>query len=112
MSFQGPVPPPELLNQYDVVVPGAADRLLFMAEEEGRHRRGLVDRAVDANIASDKRGQYLGFVIAMTFGVMAFWLILQGRTVGGSVLGTVDLGALVALFVIGRRGEKETPQSD
>ena len=32
--FSGPVPPPEILAQYDQVLPGAADRILQMAERE------------------------------------------------------------------------------
>ena len=33
-SFSGPLPPPELLKQYDEVVPGAAERIISMAEAE------------------------------------------------------------------------------
>jgi len=39
MPYQGPITPPELLRQYDEIVPGAADRILEMAEEQSKHRQ-------------------------------------------------------------------------
>ena len=40
-SFSGPLPPPELLKQYDEVVPGAADRIISMAEAEQAHEADM-----------------------------------------------------------------------
>ena len=33
-SFSGPLPPPSILEDYDRVCPGAADRIIKMAEKE------------------------------------------------------------------------------
>lgn len=41
-SFSGPIPPPAILHQYDAVIPGAAERILKMAEEQSKHRQELV----------------------------------------------------------------------
>ena len=35
----GPLPHPELYGGYEQVLPGSADRIMGMAEEEGRQRR-------------------------------------------------------------------------
>lgn len=37
-TYSGPLPPPEALAKYDQVVPGAAERILQMAEKEMQHR--------------------------------------------------------------------------
>lgn len=32
VSFQGPIPPPQLLEQYSKVIPNGAERIMAMAE--------------------------------------------------------------------------------
>ena len=51
--WSGPLPPPAELEKIDQIIPGGADRLLSMAENEQTHR-----------IADAKRGQYLGWSLA------------------------------------------------
>ena len=40
-SFSGPLPPPEILRKFDEVVPGAAERIIKMAEDQSIHRKEL-----------------------------------------------------------------------
>ena len=77
--FQGPIPHPDLLKKYDEVVPGAAERILRLAEEEQQHRHQMDLNDADNNkkllqlSESDlssahefrKRGQSFGFVICL-----------------------------------------------
>ena len=39
-SFSGPLPPPEVLEHYERIAPGTAERLLAMAESQSAHRQG------------------------------------------------------------------------
>jgi uncharacterized membrane protein len=43
--FSGPLPHPEDLAKYEQVLPGAADRIIRMAEQQAAHRQNL-ERAV------------------------------------------------------------------
>jgi uncharacterized membrane protein len=43
---QGPLPSPEAFEKYNLVLPGAADRILKMAETQATHRQGLERFAV------------------------------------------------------------------
>jgi len=79
---QGPLPHPEVLRQYDQLSPGAADRIITMAEGEAAHRRemerqqlesdvahrrtltGIEQRRIDGVFSSDKTGQILGAVVS------------------------------------------------
>lgn len=38
LAMQGPLPPPDILSGYDAIVPGAAERILAMAEKQNDHR--------------------------------------------------------------------------
>jgi hypothetical protein len=38
-SFQGPLPHPQILSQYDQIVPGSAERIISQWESQSRHRQ-------------------------------------------------------------------------
>ncbi len=44
-----------------------------------------------------------GLIVALAFLGVSGWLISDGHELAGSILGTVDLVALVTVFVIGRK---------
>jgi len=48
-------------------------------------------------------GLGVGGVVALMFGYWAYDLICLGHDVAGSLLGTVDIVALVSVFVVGKR---------
>lgn len=104
--FSGPLPPPKVLAGYDKIVDGAAERILAMAEKEQNHRHGMDRSAIEGEISKDKRGQRYGFAIAIFFGIAALILGLTGQPWLGGILGTVDLVALVTVFVLGHSREE------
>jgi hypothetical protein len=46
-GFSGPIPAPELLAKYNSALPGAADRIISMAEGEASHCRTIEAMLVD-----------------------------------------------------------------
>ncbi len=79
-TFSGPLPPPEILQRYNEIVPGAADRIIKMAESQHHHRQALEKSVVDSNVFSQKVGLGLGFIIAMTAIGGGIWLDRRTRT--------------------------------
>jgi uncharacterized membrane protein len=99
-SFSGPLPPPDLLAEYEQVIPGLADRIVRMAEEEGRHRRWL-QRAL---LRFSWGGLISGLAIAMTGLGGGFYLIDQGKSPEGMTSIVGALATLLAVFLMrGRR---------
>lgn len=43
-SFQGPLPPPRILHDYDQIVPGSAERIISLWENQVQHRQDLEKR--------------------------------------------------------------------
>lgn len=102
-TFQGPLPPPEVLQQYGEVRPDLVDRIVTMAERQGEHRRAIESKIVEASLRNSGRGQLFGLIIGL-FGLGAAALcVIQGHGISGTIIGTVDLVALVSVFVLGRR---------
>ena len=66
-QFSGPIPPPNVLAQYDDIVPGAAERILKMAENQAAARIRVEEKVVDNEIRATKnivRSSYLGIFFA------------------------------------------------
>ena len=40
-EFSGPLPPPNIIKGYEDILPGAADRILSMAENQAKHRQEI-----------------------------------------------------------------------
>jgi uncharacterized membrane protein len=112
-SFSGPIPPPDLLGNYERICPGSADRIIKMAEREGEHRRSLEQAIVNAEIEEGvrdsneaRRGQVCALFITMTAIVLGAYVALQGREIAGSVIGAGGIGGVVTTFIIGRAQNK------
>lgn len=105
--FKGPIPPPHFLQGYEEILPGSADRLIKMAEYQSAHRQEIEKIAISKQLNQSGRGQNYGFILAMTFLVAAFILIILGHETAGTIIGTVDLVALVSVFVIGKTFQRK-----
>jgi uncharacterized membrane protein len=98
----GPIPPASELADLDRVVPGAAERIIASYENQIAHRQGLENRKVNSDIASEKRGSWQGWSIAICGLVVAGVMGYTGHDRTAQLIATVDLGSLVTVFVIGR----------
>lgn len=105
-SYSGPIPPPQALQQYEHIFPGAAERILKMAENQAAHRQALENKLVDSNIGNSRRGQYFGLIIGMTGLIATVIFALLGHTILAGAIGTIDLVSLVAIFVYGSELKK------
>ena len=102
VTFQGPIPPPELLKAYNEIVPDGANRIFVMAEKQSSHRIELESIVINGDNKRANWGLATGFTIGIVMIVLSFILVLYGHDVSGTVLGSIDLTALVGLFVYGR----------
>jgi len=109
-QFSGPIPPPSILEAYEKLAAGSADRLIRMAEEEAVHRRSLESQALDSDIQDREAGRKearFGQVCGLAIGLAAIgcgtYAAVNGAPWFGGFLGTGGVGTLVAIFVWGRR---------
>jgi uncharacterized membrane protein len=106
-TFSGPLPPPQILAQYDVIVPGAADRILCMAERQQQHRMGLEKFVIEGDSRRATAGLICGTVIALAFGGGAVYLVATGHDVNGLFLGLAPLATLVGTFIYAQRSRRQ-----
>ncbi|RKE10520.1 DUF2335 domain-containing protein [Catellatospora citrea] len=106
--FQGPIPPPDALAAYEALLPGAADRLMAMAEREQQHRFMLERVETEAPFIAARRGQFLGFAIAGLVMACSLVMVLKDHEVAGGIIGGLDLLGLAALFVTSGRSARSS----
>jgi uncharacterized membrane protein len=118
-SYSGPLPQPEDLQKYEQACPGAADRIIVMAEKQAAHRQELERDIQFLNhkiVASSSRNSLLGVISAFLLCAMAIGaavlLALNDKTVAGTIIGAVGLSSLVGTFIYGTRANKSTENSD
>ncbi len=75
-----PLPHPEILEGYDYVIEGSAERILNMFENEQKHRHSWESRALRIHSISTVLGQLLGFLIAVAVFGSAIVIGLYGDT--------------------------------
>jgi uncharacterized membrane protein len=106
-SFTGPLPPPEVLSKYNEAVPGAAERILAMAEKQSDHRQQLERKVVDSNTFTQKVGPILGFIVAMTAVVGGIELVLKGKDGYGLAAIITALASLAGVFIYGKHEQRK-----
>lgn len=65
-TFLGPIPHPAILEGYEKIVPGAAERILIMAESSMKHQQQYDNALLEASKKQAARGQIPGFLIGLS----------------------------------------------
>lgn len=108
-EWSGPIPPPEVLKQYNQIYPELAETIIHQWMGETNHRHEIENKLVNDGISRAKTGQFLGFFIAIFAFIVAGYCATVGSPYVGSVIaGGTTLG-IVSIFVIGRKNS--TPKN-
>ena len=116
---EGPIPSPEILKEYDHLMPGLADRIVAMAEEEAKHRRAVEVQLLAAQIKDASRyrfveiaGQVCGLAIGLAAIGCATYAGVHGAQITGTFIGTTGVTGLVTAFIMGRTLMMKQKQQD
>ena len=89
------LPSAEELKGYAEVLPDAPDRIMRMTERTLTHQR----RMNWGNLVSQFVGQASALLVALSVLYASYLLVASGHDVAGTILGGVDLAALVSVFL-------------
>ncbi len=106
-SYSGPLPPADLLAQYETIMPGAAKILFDTFQTESNHRRSIETKTIDSEIRNSTLGLLFGFIAAITIATFGFICILKGYEIGGSILSGGTIAGTASVFVF-RKIQKPT----
>lgn len=110
----GVLPPPEALRQYDAIVPGAAERIFRLAEDQAQYHYQLETARI--------KGEMIRGILAMCFSAaISILLVVGGIVIALSndnrpesgipfILFGVVLLAGAFIYINTRRSQQEVPQ--
>ena len=100
IEYRGPLPPPGAFEAYERTLPGAADRILTMVEEEQRHRVAWEKRTFETARGDERRLLYMGAVLALLCLGGAVYLAANGNQVVACIMaGVTALGFVGTAWV-------------
>lgn len=118
-EFSGPIPPPSIIEGYERVVPGSADRIIKMAERQSLHRQQMEEKMIDA----ESRDSLLGVIFAFVLGIsciiaaviMVYLVPQNAGAIAGALLGVTGIGSITSSFITSTRrsgGKKNKEQRE
>jgi uncharacterized membrane protein len=109
--FVGPLPSPQLLQEYENILPGLAERIVIMAETQAAHRQRMERSVLKIESRNSTLGVIFAFLISVSALAVSGFVISQGKEIGGAILGGTGLVSFVGTFIYGtaqRRKERES----
>ena len=107
--FSGPVPPPENLAHYEQICPGAAERILLMAEAEQNHRIKTDNEILELEKLNSKRtyafqtrGQWFALISLFSIGGLGLTAFLLDYPKEGRDIVVTAMIGIIGLF-LGRK---------
>lgn len=112
MLFMGPIPPPSVLKEYEQLLPGAANRILEMAENQVKHRHEIENKQINIEISQNqsnielakkemserKRGQLCAFTITLSTLFCGAVLSYLNKPLAGTLFGGAGLASVLLVF--------------
>ncbi|WP_374763310.1 DUF2335 domain-containing protein [Yunchengibacter salinarum] len=103
-EFSGPIPNPEMLKEYDAVVPGSAEKIVRNWDDQCRHDRLITDRISLMEERSLARGQYLGLIALVLLLGSSIFAGFMGLTEIGLAIAAMGAAGIITVLVRGRNG--------
>jgi len=100
-QWSGPLPAPESLAKYDNIVPGAAERILVMAEKEQNHRHHTEDKTAKRQYVIAIVSVIFAFACVLALAGLVFYAIYKGSD--NSTLAAVITAIAAVAGVFGAR---------
>jgi len=97
---QGPLPKPEDFGGYESILPGAADRILKMAEQQSIHRQKLEQSVI-----------IFALILGLSYLFAGMYVTIKGYDWKGIALGIGGLASLVGVFIYGSSQKKRERES-
>lgn len=107
VQFSGPLPPPELLAEYERLFPGAAERMMRQVELQSAHRREIEHLVVKGNVRDSRLGIVAGVLVALGCLAVAGYAVRRGHPTVAITIATATIGTLAGTFVYGTRAAQK-----
>lgn len=110
-EYSGPIPPPNIIKKYEEILPGSADRILNMAEQQSMHRREMDKKLLNAQSRDSLFGIIFAFVLGIGCLIVAAVITINtpsnAGAICGSLFGVAGISSIVGPFLKINRSDKK-----
>ena len=107
-EFSGPIPPPSIINGYEEVVPGSADRIIRMAEKQSEHRQHMEEIMIKTEARDSLLGILFAFILGIGCIVASIVIVIavpeNAGAISGALIGMTGIGSIIVTFIKSTRG--------
>jgi uncharacterized membrane protein len=97
--YQGVIPSPEMMYDYQQIDPDLPKNIFRLTEEEAIHRRSVEKKIINHSFASLVVGNLCGLLAILAIGVLAYLFMINGHSEDGRWI-AVSIAGVVGIFVI------------
>lgn len=97
--YAGPLPDPETFKKYEKVCPGAADRIITMAENQSAHRQAMENKFIDSRIKNSFLGLWMAFIIGIFIILCGVVCILLNHSTAGTIFSGIGVVSVISTFI-------------
>ena len=102
-AYSGPIPPPDILKGIEDIVPGGADRVIRMAENQAAHRQKMEATIVKRDYNQAGIAQWMAFFLTIILiGAGLYCVHIKDAVTAGIIFGTTIAG-LATIFVLRKK---------
>jgi len=107
--FSGPLPHPDLLREYEKMIPDAPKKIFAMAEKQNEHRISIEKTFVEGNMKLEKIGVLFGVIIPVMGMICGTIIIITGHSVIGfiSIVSTLLPSSGSYMYSLYKKQKKE-----
>ncbi len=109
-EYSGPLPHPEILEQYNRIVPHGAERIFQQFETQAQHRHKIESRVIKTNTFVQIFGAIAAFILGLLAICGGLFLVYSGHSLEGFGAFFSGLAALVGVYFIGKRKQAKELQ--
>lgn len=101
--FSGPVPPPEIMECYEKIYPGAAKMIFEEWNGQVKHRQCIEKSVIKTDNLKSLLGVIFGFIIVIAVIIAGVYTALRGFPIFGGGLSFAGLALLATAFITNKK---------
>lgn len=104
--YQGQLPPPEMMEHYQAIIPNLPERIVTMAEKEQSHRHLNESKSRKGIIRSTYVGMVFAFLSVLVISAIVVYAFFLGYATQGATIATGVIVGLAGVFLFRRQIRK------
>ncbi|MFZ4414577.1 MAG: DUF2335 domain-containing protein [Bacteroidales bacterium] len=106
--FSGPIPHPELLQQYNLIDATFANRILSMAEDEAKNRHRNESRLTKSITITTYLGMSFAFVSVFVVSYLVYYSLSLGFEKAAGIIAVGSIASVASVFIFFKRSRQNS----